>query len=402
MPRGNNPTNGRVFKPARQPTALTHPRAFAALEHKMNAPGDHNQPHQLNCHPAPPARVAGSKTLDDAQEGLLIQWIRQVKELFSLPTASQITTSASQILNRDGNDTKISQTWVNHFIKRLPDDLKPFKSRSSKKRRLEPSDLAILQHWFDRLEALIAGISPSNIYNFDETVFQIGRGNKPVMVLASNTEPVPCIRSNRTYCEWTTTMECIAADGWVAAPYVVIQSDRILDEWSAASGLPSGTTFNHTPNGRITEKAAWEWIQFFHHQTKDRAADGQPRLVLFRGQPQNLTFNFLQFREKHLIIPFCFPPNIGHLMQPFDVKPFQSYKDYWKRKYYRTPPDDADDEKTDFIAEFAPVREETLKPQVITDAFADNGIFPFNRYKKIQPLQAGPSNMPADWSHGEW
>lgn len=197
-------------------------------------------------------------------------------------------------------------------------------------------------------------------------------------------------------------MECIAADGWVAAPYVVIQSDRILEEWLAVSGLPGESTFNHTPNGRITEKAAWEWIQFFHRQTKDRAADGQPRLVLFRGQPQNLTFNFLQFCEKHLIIPFCFPPNIGHLMQPFDVKPFQRYKDYWKRKYYRSPPGGPDAEKADFIAEFAPVREETSKPQVITDAFADNGIFPFDRYKKIQPLQAGPSNTPADWSHGEW
>lgn len=129
---------------------------------------------QLNCHPAPPVRVAGPKTLDDAQEGLLIQWIRQVKELCPLPTASQITTSASQILNRDGNDTKISQTWVDRFIKRLPDGLKPSKARSSKKRRLESSDLAILQHWFDRLEALIAGISPSSIYNFDEIIFQIG------------------------------------------------------------------------------------------------------------------------------------------------------------------------------------------------------------------------------------
>jgi hypothetical protein len=385
MAKGPNPTLKRVIKSGGQAWLFTHPN-IAALEKEIDATDD-QLPDRLNDHPAPSARSAAPKALDDAQEKLLIQWIRQVKELCSLPTASQITISANQILNRDGNDTKLSQAWVGRFIKRLPDDLKPSKVRPSKKKCLFPSDLSTLQHWFDRLEALITGVSPTNIYNFDETIFQIGRGNRDVYVFASSHAAIPHVTPDRPYCEWITTIECIAADGWAAAPYIVIQGDYYLEEWFEVEGLSNETTFNHTPNGRITEKVAWEWIQFFHRQTKDRAADGQSRLVLFKGQPQHLTFNFLQFCEEHRIILLCFPPNIGHLVQPFDGKPFLPYKEYWKRKSYFVTPDDADEEKTYFLLGFPSSREESLKPQVITDAFADHGIYPFDRSKTIQPLQ---------------
>jgi hypothetical protein len=151
---------------------------IAALEREIAAPDDQVQ-HQLNSAAAHPARVAPN-TLDEAQENTLIQWIRQVKELFSLPMRPLIVTSATQILNGDGNgegnDATISNAWVDRFIKRLPDDLKPSKVRSVKKKRIDASDQETLEHWYGRLEAVIAELSPENIYNFDDTIFQIGQG----------------------------------------------------------------------------------------------------------------------------------------------------------------------------------------------------------------------------------
>lgn len=389
MPRGPSSTDGRVSKTSAHARSLNEPN-IAALEREFDAPNDQFR-HRLNSHPARPARIAAPKTLDDAQENALIQWIRQAKELFSLPTAPQITISANQVLSRDGNNTTVGKAWVDRFIKRLPDDLKPSKARLVKKKHLDSSDLGTLQRWYDRLEALIIGVSPANIYNFDETNFRIGEGMRPRMVVTAY--PGRDVFASRTYSEWITTIECIAADGWAADPYIVVQGEYYLEEWFEVEGTPEGSVFNLSPNGRITEKAAWGWIQFFHRQTKDRVADGQPRLLLFKGQPHYLTFNFLQFCKQHLIIPFCFPPNIGHLMQPFDGKHFQNYKQYWRRKIYLLPPDDADEEKTDFLLAFPPVREEALRPQAIADTFVDQGIFPFDPSKMIQPLQ---EHTPAD------
>lgn len=176
--QGSNSTNGRVSKTSAPTRSLNEPN-IATLGREIAAPNDQVQ-HQLNS-PAHPARVAPN-TLDGAQENTLIQWIRQVKELFSLPMRPLIVTCATQILNGDGNgdgsDATISNAWVDRFIKRLPDDLKSSKVRSVKKKRIDAPDQETLEHWYGRLEAVIAEVSPGNIYNFDDTIFQIGQGKE--------------------------------------------------------------------------------------------------------------------------------------------------------------------------------------------------------------------------------
>ncbi|KXG47416.1 uncharacterized protein PGRI_012860 [Penicillium griseofulvum] len=394
MPRDLN-SNGRVYKTSVAAHRLNGPQIarleqeIVELERQIAVRIDQVQ--ELAKMPPPPPRSENSagvarvapKTLNDVQENVLVQWIRQVKELFALPMGPLITTSATQILNRDGTDCTISKAWVDRFIKRLPDDLKPSKVRSVKKKHIDAEDQETLEQWYRRLEALIAGVSPENIYNFDDTIFQIGLGKKPRLVVTRRDSPLPPL--NRTYCEWITTIECIAADGWAADPFAVIQGDHYFDEWLTYDGTAENAMFMMNPSGRVDEKAACEWIESFHRQTEDRA-DGQPRLLLFRGQPQYLSFNFLQFCEEHKIIPFSFPPNIGHLLQPFDGKPFEDYKRYWRSSLLCLMIDDVDEEKSVFFHNFPSIREKSFKSEVIKDAFADRGIVPFDPSKVGQPL----------------
>ncbi|KAJ5817720.1 hypothetical protein N7447_007728 [Penicillium robsamsonii] len=96
MPRGPGSNNGRVSKTSAPTRSLNEPN-IAALKREITAANDQVQ-QQLNSPPARPARVA-PKPLDDTQEKVLIQWIRQVKELFSLPMGPLITISTNQILN---------------------------------------------------------------------------------------------------------------------------------------------------------------------------------------------------------------------------------------------------------------------------------------------------------------
>ncbi|KAK4870570.1 hypothetical protein LT330_004918 [Penicillium expansum] len=200
MPRGPNSTNGRVSKTCVLLRSLNGAN-IAALEREIATPDDQVQ-HQLNSPPTRPARVAPN-TLDDVQVNILVEWIRQEKELFCLPMGPLITTN----------------------------DLKPSKVRSVKKKRINASDQETLKNWYPRLEAVVASVSPGT------------------------------------------------ADGWAADPFILIQGDHYFDEWLTYERTPDGTGFMLNPGGRVSEKAACEWIGSFHRQTKDRTADGHPRQV---------------------------------------------------------------------------------------------------------------------------
>jgi len=136
------------------------------------------------------AKIPRNKVLDDQQEKAIICWIRQLDSLHSLPTPKMIECCANQILQRNVLSVsklapRVGETWVYQFIQRLPDDLHLIKQKPIEKDRLRAEDIGILTHWFDLLEPYIARIPPKNIYNFDESGFQLGQG-KSQKVITSN------------------------------------------------------------------------------------------------------------------------------------------------------------------------------------------------------------------------
>ncbi|KAJ5370482.1 uncharacterized protein N7496_006574 [Penicillium cataractarum] len=363
MPKGPSTPPGRVSKTSMKPKSFTASN-IVALKREISTSTP--QPLQEVNNP-PPVRSL-------------------VKALATHLMASKKTRCASQLHKRDGNTTILKQSWTSQFVKRLPDDLKPSKRLQAKKRRLDSSDLETVQHWFDHLKPLIADIPPANIYNFDETNFQIGLTTRPRLYIGRRGDPYPSIRE---WCEWITSIECIASDGRDAGSYLVIQESAIIDEeldyQYVIDDIPDFTELHETPNGRLTEELALGWLERFHKRTKDRVADSESRLLLFKGQPFFLTFNFLRFCEAHRIIPFCFPLNIAHHMQPFDLEHFSIYKKYGPDCFI--PPEDPDEEKMWWLTTFGSACEVTLTPDIIKRAFADRGIYPFDPSKLTQPLE---------------
>ena len=195
----------------------------------------------------------------------------------------------------------------------------------------------------------------------------------PFSKLARKREFAPY--QTRAYCEWISTIECISANGWTADPFTIVQGNYYLDEWFACKGTPNEAVFMMNRSGRVDKQAACKWIKFLHRQTEDRTADDQSRLLLFNGQPQYLSYIFLQICEQHKIIPFSFPPKIGHLMQPFYGSPFGNYKQYWRSPgIILSMIDDADEEKTTFFSSLPSIRE---RPK------AQCGLYRYNPTKYI-------------------
>ena len=343
------------------------------------------------------SRPISTKILDDIQEKALIRWICQLDSLYTPPTPAMIEYAANQILQRNTeNDIPctVGNAWVYRFIKRLPDEFKLVKQKPKDKTRLNAEDLGQIQHWYDVLEGFISQIPPRNIYNFDETGFQIGQGKSQKVVITRSDQASRRTLSKKMG-ELVSAIECIAADGFILQPYFIFKGRIHMERWYE-SDIPDEYRIAVSSKGHSTDLIGLDWIHHFDYYTKRRLTrKNEPRLLLFDGHGSHLTYEFLQFCGQNYIIPYCFLPHTIHIIQPLDGQPFQAYKHYYRdRNNYLASLGVETDDKAAFLKEIPAVREKTFKSRTVKDAFKKRGIYPFNPEEVMKPLYKAKSPTP--------
>ncbi|EAQ88446.1 hypothetical protein CHGG_05065 [Chaetomium globosum CBS 148.51] len=136
--------------------------------------------------------------------------------------------------------------------------------------------------WLQRVQNTIEsnGILDCDIYNFDETGFQVGVASTAKVVTRSE-------RRNRP---------------------VVVQPG------------------NRAENGWATDELTFEWLQqVFESQTRSRTV-GRYRLLILDGHGSHMTPEFDNFCKENSILIECMPPHSSHLHQPLDVSCFSVLK----------------------------------------------------------------------------
>ncbi|KAJ5982201.1 hypothetical protein N7451_012301 [Penicillium sp. IBT 35674x] len=135
-----------------------------------------------------------NKALNPMQEAASIRYIKQLDELWAPSRSEQPPIR------------KVSKMWASRFVRRLPEGFFWIKQKPMDKKRIESEDIAYITTWSEHVAGWIEGISPKNIYNFDETGF---------------------IRSKKHAAkdrgQIVTSVECIAADGWSMVPYLIFK-----------------------------------------------------------------------------------------------------------------------------------------------------------------------------------
>ena len=348
-------------------------------------------------------RPITTKRLDDEQEAALISWIETLDALHVPPTARMVEASANAMIRRDaeatGNPISSVKMWVYEFIKRLPEGLHWVKQKPTEKERIEAEDISILQAWYDRLESLVKRIPPSNIYNFDETGFQLGQG-KPQKVISRNRQRTRLLSGERG--SLLTGIECIAADGWLMEPYFVAPGLVHLERWYEGGTLSEESRVAVAPSGYSNDALAVDWLHFFQEHTRNRAGGGQ-RLLLFDGHGSHLTWEFLYLCEQWNIIAFAFPPHTTHIVQPLDGSPFRALKERFRAKNNMIAQWGGDARDIGiFFREITGIRQQALTSRTIRKAFADRGVYPFNPAPVIERLDAARSPTPElHWPTGD-
>jgi len=150
--------------------------------------------------------------------------------------------------DRKGNTASIGPNWVTQFIKRH-NDLASKYNRKYDYQRAQCENPDIIKNWFNLVQNTVAkyGILEQDIYNCDETGFQMGVASTAKVITGSH-HSTSCVRAiqpgNR---EWVTAIESVNTTGWALPPMIIFAGKVHQSTWY--QDLPHDWTIGLSDNG---------------------------------------------------------------------------------------------------------------------------------------------------------
>ena len=174
--------------------------------------------------------------LTDTEELTLINWILSMDERGLPVRTASIRDMANLLLQkRTGTDASFTRTvgprWPYNFVRRH-NSLRTQYNRKYDYKRALCEDPTVIRDWFRLVRNTIAkyGVQEEDVYNFDETGFQIGVITTAKVVTGSerSLRPVTIQPGNR---EWVTAIECVSSYGWTAPPMIIFDGKVHISSW---------------------------------------------------------------------------------------------------------------------------------------------------------------------------
>lgn len=145
--------------------------------------------------------------------------------------------------------------WFKGFIRRNT-DLTERMVGNIKKQRAKVS-VEVMNEFYDSLDVELAGIPPSNIYNFDETNLTDDPGKKKVVTKRGLRYPERILYTSKSS---TSIMMCGSADGtMLPPPYVCYKAKEMWTSW--ATGGPIGARYNTSISGWFEGVTFDDWFK---------------------------------------------------------------------------------------------------------------------------------------------
>jgi hypothetical protein len=164
-------------------------------------------------------------------------------------------------------------------------------------------DKGVVEKWFDKYTRIVKenGILPGDIYNFEETGFQIGVGKDQWIITREPKRKI--FNGSVTNRESVTVIKAVSADGFVCLPLIILSSKQMMLRWFEA--IQTIKYLALSDSGYMTDVLAFQWIQKFHEWTF-RQTQGVKRLVLCDRFGSHFTRQFGEFCENNDIILFFY------------------------------------------------------------------------------------------------
>jgi hypothetical protein len=328
-----------------------------------------------------------SSALDKTEERTLVQHIENLDKQGRAPTLYCVEDMANQL--RATRDAKpVGPRWASNFVKREP-ELQSRMTRQRDCQRVLCSDQGVIGPWFDLVRNVKAkyGILDNDTYNFDETGFTMGIGNRVKVVTASErrSEPIGVQQGDR---EWVTLIAAINAMGWAVAPYLIFKAKNHDVSWYP--DLKPQWRIGVSSNGWTTNDIGVAWLRHFVEQIKGRRV-GSHVLLILDGHESHKSLAFQKICEENRIITLCMPPHSSHILQPLDVGCFAPLKRAYSKEIRVLALDHIGRiDKKAFIATLGKVFDKAFSKANIVSSFKATGLVPNDPLVVLSKLDVKP------------
>jgi hypothetical protein len=327
--------------------------------------------------------------LTQTEETTLVQWILSMDTRGISPTQALVHEMAELLVAERVQDAlaippKIGHCWVYRFIKRNP-ELKARYNRKYDYQRAKCEDPVIIRAWFLLVRNTIAkyGIADEDIYNFDETGFQMGVIATAKVVTSAEKARTDAIQPGNR--EWVTVIESINSTGWILPPLIIFKGQ--LHQLSWYERIPPNWMIGVSENGWTTDEIGLTWLKKLFGPFTEGRKVGRYRLLILDGHGSHITAQFDRYCTEHDIIVLCMPPHSSHLLQPLDVACFAVLKrSYGLGVQAQMWAGINHVDKDDFLELYLPAREATYSSKTVQSGFRATGLVPFNPDEVLERL----------------
>ena len=369
----------------------------AAKARKYRVPKDRVHRRLKGIGPRGGRRPANTK-LSIIQEASLLQYIHALDGIGQSIRLDQVSSTANAILQHNYIENSpvpvVGRHWSGRFLERYP-ELRKAKQKPLELERKLAHDPAVLENWFERFRQLRErfSVQDEDIWNFDETGFQIGVGKSQWIVTTSISKRQYLPSDNNR--EYVTSIEAVSAGGIVLEPMLILTGKVHLERFYR--DLQGQMLVGLSDTGYSNDELALEYIYHFDRQSQ-KSQKGGHRILLCDGYKSHLTREILEFCELKNIHIFALPPHTSHILQPLDVVLFQPYKHFHAKAVDQaTRTGCSSFTKLEFLGAIQDIRNTTFKKNSILSAFRECGIVPYNPavvLRKACEYQAPPSLDP--------
>ncbi|KAM4067167.1 DDE superfamily endonuclease [Hirsutella rhossiliensis] len=311
--------------------------------------------------------------LTATEETALVQWILSMDE----------RGCRRQWLTLRGKDP-VGENWVRKFVGRHGEIKAKYSRRYDYQRAKceDPKDPRMVRS--SRGDETEMGILDEDVYNFDETGFQMGVA-ATARVLTRSDRRGRAVLTQPGNREWVTVIESINCQGWALPAKVIFQGKLHQASWYE-SGVPDDWHIAVSENGWTSDDLALNWLKEVFDPNTRRRTVGTHRLLILDGHGSHVTPEFDKYCTANSIVVLQMPAHSSHLLQPLDVGCFSPLKTIYGRKQ-------------DFLPMYLDARRQALSPSNIRSGFMATGLFPFDPNRVLSRLQVQVDKVGND--HGD-
>lgn len=143
--------------------------------------------------------------------------------------------------------------------------------------------------------------------------------------------------------------------------------------------MPDGFSFGKSDSGWMTGPTFFEYIANVLYPEMIQNGVTFPVLVLMDGHKSHINLHLHEFCVEKKILLFCLLPNTTHILQPCDIGIFRPLKIEWRKvvqEHKQTTTKSIT--KVNFATIFNRAYVNSMKTDIIKNAFKACGLFPFN------------------------